>query len=94
MPLPLIPIAIAMGASALFGAGKTAKAVINSKEADKLNDTASYIVNSSKESLELATAPPPTPCIIELAKIDISFISLNLASSAINLFSSFMPTEL
>lgn len=54
MPLPLIPIAIAMGASALFGAGKTAKAVINSKEADKLNDTASYIVNSSKESLELA----------------------------------------
>ena len=25
MPLPLIPIAIAMGASALFGAGKTAK---------------------------------------------------------------------
>jgi transmembrane protein len=28
--------------------------VINSKEADKLNDTASYIVNSSKESLELA----------------------------------------
>ena len=54
MPLPLIPIAIAMGASALFGAGKTAKAVMNSKEADKLNDTASYIVNSSKESLELA----------------------------------------
>lgn len=54
MPLPLIPIAIAMGVSALFGAGKTAKAVINSKEADKLNDTASYIVNSSKESLELA----------------------------------------
>ena len=54
MPLPLIPIAIAMGASALLGAGKTAKAVINSKEADKLNDTASYIVNSSKESLELA----------------------------------------
>ena len=54
MPLPLIPIAIAMGASALFGASKTAKAVINSKEADKLNDTASYIVNSSKKSLELA----------------------------------------
>ena len=54
MPLPLIPIVIAMGASALLGAGKTAKAVINSKEADKLNDTASYIVNSSKESLELA----------------------------------------
>ena len=54
MPLPLIPIAIAMGASALFGAGKTAKAVINSKEADKLNDAASYIINNSKDSLELA----------------------------------------
>ena len=54
MPLPLIPVAIAMGASALFGAGKTAKAVINSKEADKLNDAASYILNNSKESLELA----------------------------------------
>ena len=54
MPLPLIPIAIVMSASALFGAGKTAKAVINSKEADKLNDAASYIVNNSKESLELA----------------------------------------
>ena len=44
MPLPLIPIAIAMGASALLGAGKTAKAVISSKEADKLNDAASYII--------------------------------------------------
>ena len=54
MPLPLIPIAIAMGASALLGAGKTAKAVISSKEADKLNDAASYIINNSKDSLELA----------------------------------------
>ena len=33
---------------------KQQKAVINSKEADKLNDAASYILNNSKESLELA----------------------------------------
>ena len=54
MPLPLIPIAIAACVTALFGAGKTAKAMLNSKEADKLNNAASYILNNSKESLELA----------------------------------------
>ena len=54
MPLPLIPIAIAACVTALFGAGKTAKAVMNSNEADKLNSTASYIIKNSKDSLELA----------------------------------------
>ena len=53
MPLPLI-VPIAVGVAGLFGAGKTVKAVINSKEADKLNDAASYIINNSKDSLELA----------------------------------------
>ena len=43
MPLPLI-VPIAVGVAGLFGAGKTVKAVINSKEADKLNDAASYII--------------------------------------------------
>ncbi|WP_346746150.1 hypothetical protein [uncultured Campylobacter sp.] len=54
MPLPLIPIAIAAGATALFGTGKTVKAVISSNEADDINNDAKKTIKNAKEKLEVA----------------------------------------
>lgn len=54
MPLPLlIPIAIGV-AGAIFGAGKTVKAVMDSNEADDINANANEMMENAKASLEKA----------------------------------------
>ncbi len=54
MPLPLIIPIASLGGAALVGAGKTIKAVIDSGEADDVNDQARDVLDNAKSSLEAA----------------------------------------
>ncbi|PSM51650.1 putative membrane protein [Campylobacter blaseri] len=51
--LPLIPL-VAIGTTALFGAGKSVKAVLDSNEADDLVSSANYDLSEAKNKLEKA----------------------------------------
>ena len=50
MPLPLIPVLLAGGA-ALFGAGKTVKAISDNSKANDINERANDIVSSAKNRI-------------------------------------------
>lgn len=52
MALPLIPVAIALGASAIFGAFKTGKAIRDNNEAEDLNKSAREIVEEYSKQVE------------------------------------------
>jgi len=51
MPLPLIPLLIG---GSLLGIGKGAKAVIDNKEASRVNEDAKEIMDNAKERIDLA----------------------------------------
>lgn len=52
MALPLIPVAIAMGITAAWGAYKGGKAISDHSEAKDINDSASFTVQHSTEELD------------------------------------------
>lgn len=53
MPLPLLFVAVA-AVTGLVGAGKTVKAIVDTHDANKINEEANDIIESAKESVERA----------------------------------------
>lgn len=56
MPLPLIPVAIGLGASALFGLYKGGKAVVDNSDAKNLNKQSSNLISDYSDKLDNARA--------------------------------------
>ena len=56
MPLPLIPVAIGLGASALFGLYKGGKAIVDHNDADDLNNDSTNIIEQYSDKLDDARA--------------------------------------
>ena len=56
MPLPLIPVAIGLGASALFGLYKGGKAVVDNSDAKNLNEESNNLISDYAKKLDNARA--------------------------------------
>lgn len=56
MPLPLIPVAIGLGASALFGLYKGGKAVVDNSDAKNLNEESNNLISDYANKLDNARA--------------------------------------
>ena len=77
MPLPLIPILIAVGTSAL-GIGKSVKAAVDTNSANKTNKKANEIVNQAKNRINVAREKSGSSIkALGRKKLDVSSYSIN-----------------
>lgn len=92
MVLPVIPIAIGMGVSALWGVYKGGKAVKDNSEAKDINASAQEIINSANKSLE-ASREICEQALEELGQKKYDALTKNI-HSFINVFGRIKNVEL